>query len=81
MGVPVMMGVNLGLAAAAAGGGLLLLVALWWTMASDGVSVPRDRWPGPVRALAAVGWLLWIGGLAVQTAWFFGPVGVASWPH
>ena len=79
MGVPSMMGVNLGLTAAFVGAGLLLLTALWWAVAGDGVSVARDRWPGPVRAMATAGWLLWAGGLVFQILAHFGQVGVASW--
>lgn len=79
MDVPTMLGVNIGLLAAFAGGGLLLATALWWTRAGDGISVARDRWPGPVRAMATAGWLLWVGGLVVQVLAHFGQVGVARW--
>lgn len=79
MGVPTMTIVNVGLVAVFLGGGLLLLTALWWAWAGDGVSVPRDRWPGAVRGLATLGWLLWAGGLLVQILGHFGQVGVARW--
>jgi hypothetical protein len=79
MGVPLMTGVNLGLLATFVGAGLLLVTALWWTAAGDGISVPRERWPAPVRGLAVAGWALWAGGLAVQVAAHFVQVGVARW--
>ncbi len=79
MGVPMMMIVNAGLTAVFVGAGLLLLTALWWARAGDGVSVPRDRWPGPVRGLAMLGWVLWAGGLVIQILGHFGQVGVARW--
>jgi hypothetical protein len=81
MGVPMMMGVNLGLAAAFAGAGLLLLSALWWTIASDGIELPRSRWPALLKLMATAGWGLWIGGLVVQVLAHFSQVGVARWPH
>jgi hypothetical protein len=79
MAVPIFMVVNLGLAMTLLGGGLLLAVALWWTWASDGIEVPRQRWPNPVRFGAMVGWGLWVGGLVVQIAGMFDHVGVARW--
>lgn len=79
MAVPSMLVVNAGLAAIFGGAGLLLLTALWWSWAGDGISVPRERWPGPVRAMATLGWLLWVGGMALQLLGQFGPVGVARW--
>jgi len=33
-----------------------------------------------VRMAALAGWVLWIGGLAVQVLGHFGAVGVARWP-
>ncbi|HWC05413.1 MAG TPA: hypothetical protein VHF87_21875 [Methylomirabilota bacterium] len=79
MAVPLFTVVNAGLAITLLGAGLLLLVALWWTWASDGIEVPRQRWPAAARFGAMAGWLLWLGGFAVQLAGFFGPVGVARW--
>lgn len=79
MAVPTMTVVNGGLAMVFVGGGLLLLTALWWSWAGDGVSVPRERWPGPIRATAMAGWLLWAGGFLLQLLGYFGQVGVASW--
>ena len=79
MAVPAFTVVNVGLAMTLLGGGLLLLVALWWTRASDGIEVPRQRWPIVVRFSAMAGWLLWIGGFAVQLLGHFGMVGVARW--
>jgi hypothetical protein len=79
MGVPQMLVVNGGLTAAFLGAGALLLVALWWARVGDGISVPRDRWPGSIRALATAGWLLWVGGMLVQLLGHFGMVGVATW--
>lgn len=71
--------VNVGLAAVFVGGGLLLVLALWWSRAGDGISVARDRWPRPMRALAILGWVLWVGGLFVQVLGYFAAVGVARW--
>jgi len=79
MSVPVFTVVNAGLAAVFAGAGLLLAIALWWSWAGDGISVARERWPAPIRALAMLGWALWVGGLLVQILGHFGNVGVASW--
>jgi hypothetical protein len=79
MAVPVFMVVNAGLAMTFLGGGLLLLIALWWTTTGDGIEVPRQRWPVSVRFGATAGWLLWLGGLAVQVLGQFGMVGVARW--
>jgi hypothetical protein len=79
MAVPVFTVVNVGLAMTFLGGGLLLLVALWWTRSSDGIEVPRHRWPAMVRLGAMAGWLLWIGGFAVQLVGLFDRVGVARW--
>lgn len=79
MGVPTMDVVNAGLAAVFAGGLLLLAIALWWSRTGDGIEVPRERWPGVVRAAAAVGWALFAGGIFVQIIGHFAQVGVASW--
>jgi hypothetical protein len=79
MAVPVFTMVNVGLAMTFLGAGLLLLIALWWTRASDGVEVPRQRWPAIVRFGAMAGWLLWVGGFVVQLVGFFDQVGVARW--
>jgi hypothetical protein len=79
MAVPVFTMVSVGLAMTFLGAGLLLLIALWWTRASDGVEVPRQRWPAIVRFGAMAGWLLWVGGFVVQLVGFFDQVGVARW--
>jgi hypothetical protein len=79
MAVPIFAMVNAGLAMTFLGGGLLLLIALWWTRSGDGIEIPRQRWPAPVRFAAMAGWLLWVGGLAVQVLGQFGMVGVARW--
>jgi hypothetical protein len=79
MAVPVFSTVNLGLAVAILGAGLLLLTAAWWSLAGDGVEIPRERWPGLARAMGVAGWALWIGGLLVQVTGHFGAVGVARW--
>jgi hypothetical protein len=79
MAVPIFTVVNLGLAMTFLGGGLLLAIALWWTYASDGIEMPRQRWPGAVRLGAIAGWGLWLGGLAIQIAGMFDQVGVARW--
>jgi hypothetical protein len=79
MAVPIFTVVNVGLAMTFLGGGLLLLVAIWWTRASDGIELPRQRWPAAAFFGAMAGWLLWIGGLAVQILGQFGMVGVATW--
>jgi hypothetical protein len=75
--VPEMMPVNAGLAAVFLGGLILLAVAGWWSWASDGIAVPRERWPGAVRLAAFAGWALFIGGLVVQVVGYFTTVGVA----
>ena len=79
MGVPIFAMVNVGLAMTFLGAGLLLLIALWWTWASDGVDVPRQRWPAMARFGALAGWLLWVGGFVIQLVGFFDQVGVARW--
>jgi len=80
MEVPAMFVVDGGLLAAFLGGGLLLLVAIWWSIRGNGITVAREAWPVPVRMAALAGWVLWIGGLAVQVLGHFGWVGVARWP-
>ncbi|PYM54113.1 MAG: hypothetical protein DMD79_25170 [Candidatus Rokuibacteriota bacterium] len=80
MGVPAMYLVDGGLTLAFLGGGLLLLVALWWSFRGNGVALARDGWPVPVRLAALGGWVLWVGGLALQVLGHFGMVGVATWP-
>ena len=79
MAVPVFTVVNAGLAMMFLGGGLLLVIALWWTRASDGIEIPRQHWPAAARFGAMAGWLLWVGGFAVQLLGHFGMVGVARW--
>jgi hypothetical protein len=79
MAVPVFTVVNIGLAMCFLGGGVLLLVALWWAWKGDGVEVPRRHWPAAARFGAMAGWLLWVGGLALQVLGLFGMVGVARW--
>jgi hypothetical protein len=79
MAVPIFTMVNVGLAMMFLGGAVLLLVALWWARAGDGIEVPRPRWPVAARLGAMAGWLLWIGGIAVQLLGQFGMVGVARW--
>jgi hypothetical protein len=79
MAVPVFTVVNLGLLLTFLGGGLLTLIGLWWTVKSDGIEIPRTQWPAALRLGAMAGWLLWVGGLAVQVLGQFGMVGVARW--
>jgi hypothetical protein len=62
-----------------AGALMLLLAALWWSWAGDGIEVPRERWPAPVRLLALVGWGCFIGGLFGQVIAHVRDVGVARW--
>jgi hypothetical protein len=69
--------VTTGLVVVILGGGVLLLVAAWWSWASDGVSVPRERWPGEIRLAAAAGWGLFLAGIVVQLVGYFGQVGLA----
>jgi hypothetical protein len=78
MAVPAMGVVNAGLAATFAGAGLLLLAGLVWAWRGNGLEAGPAA-AGAVRVIGAVGWLLWIGGLVLQVAGQFGPVGVASW--
>jgi xanthine/uracil/vitamin C permease (AzgA family) len=80
MGVPAMTSVNVGLAAVFLGGLLLLAVAAWWSWAGDGVSVPRERWPGPIRLVAMAGWGFFLAGIALQLIGYFGQVGVGRFP-
>ena len=80
MGVPAMTSVNAGLAAVFLGGLLLLAVAAWWSWAGDGISVPRERWPRPVRLAALAGWGLFLAGIALQLIGYFGEVGVGRFP-
>jgi hypothetical protein len=80
MDVPSMFLVDGGYLAVVLGGLLLLAVAMWWSWAGDGIEVPRERWPGAVRAAALVGWALFIGGLLLQVASYLAHVGVARWP-
>jgi hypothetical protein len=75
-----MMPVNVGLAAVFLGGLILLVVAGWWSWASDGIAIARDRWPGPVRLMALAGWALFAGGLILQVVGYFVHVGVARFP-
>jgi hypothetical protein len=79
MAVPIFTVVNVGLALTFLGGVVLLAVAVWWTWVSDGIEVPRQRWPAAARFGAMAGWLLWVGGFAVQLLGHFGMVGVARW--
>jgi hypothetical protein len=79
MGVPIFTVVNAGLVLTFLGGGLLLLIALWWSWTGDGIEIPRQRWPLFARLGAMAGWLLWLGGIAVQLLGQFGMVGVARW--
>jgi hypothetical protein len=72
-----MMPVNTGLAAQFLGGLILLAVAGWWSWAGDGIAVPRERWPGPVRLAALAGWVLFVVGIALQVVGYFVHVGVA----
>lgn len=79
MAVPVFFGVAKGLLFVFLGGLALLVVALWWAWAGDGLHIPRERWPWPVRALALVGWGAFVGGLVGQVVAYFVHVGVARW--
>ena len=80
MSVPEMMPVNAGLAAQFLGGLILLAVAGWWSWASDGIAISRERWPGPVRLAALAGWALFVGGIILQVVGYFVHVGVAHFP-
>ena len=81
MDVPVMLSVTAGLFVAITGGGILLLLAVWWSWAGDGISVPRERWPGALRLAAAAGWGLFLAGILLQLLGYFGQVGVADFPR
>ena len=80
MGVPVFTVVNVGLAMTFLGGGLLLLVAALVVAGPATGSRSRASAGRRPRASAALaGWLLWVGGIAVQVLGQFGMVGVARW--
>ena len=79
MAVPIFFGVAKMWFITALGGVALLLSAVWWSAAGDGIEVPRERWPVPVRLLALVGWGCFIGGLLGQVLTQFLHVGVARW--
>jgi len=79
MSVPIFFGVTKALFFTYAGALALLLVALWWSWAGDGIAVPRERWPAPVRLLALLGWGCFIGGVVGQVLAQFLHVGVARW--
>ena len=78
MDVPVMLSVTAGLFVAITGGGILLLLAVWWSWVGDGISVPRERWPGALRLAAAAGWGLFLAGILLQLIGYFGPIGAAD---
>jgi hypothetical protein len=80
MAVPLFFGVAKGLAFTYVGGVALLLVALWWSWAGDGIELPREQWPGPVRFLALLGWGCFAGGIVGQVLAHFAHVGVATFP-
>ncbi|MGH7319013.1 MAG: hypothetical protein ACRELA_05220 [Candidatus Rokuibacteriota bacterium] len=79
MAVPIFFGVARGLFFTFAGGIALLVVAAWWSWASDGISLARERWPTSVRMLALLGWGCFVGGVLGQVLALFRHVGVASW--
>jgi hypothetical protein len=79
MAVPIFFGVDKGLFFTFLGAAALFLVAVWWSLAGDGIAIPRERWPRPVRALALLGWGCWAGGLLGQLLAYFLQVGVARW--
>ena len=79
MAVPVFTMVNAGLAMTFLGGGLLLLIALWWTLAGDGIEIPRSSVARGAAFGAMAGWLLWAGWLGVKDLGHLGMVGVARW--
>jgi len=78
MAVPIFFGVDKALFFTFAGAVALLSVAVWWSASSDGIALPRERWPLPVRFLALLGWGCWIGGLFGQVLAYFVHVGVAA---
>lgn len=80
MDVTLMLGVDAGYTAMVLGGLLLLGVAMWWSWAGDGIEIPRERWPGVTRLLAAAGWTLFAAGIVAQLVGYIAHVGVARWP-
>jgi len=78
MEVPEMFLVDGGYAATLLGGLMLLGVAVWWSWAGDGIEVPRERWPRPVRMAAVAGWALFAGGILLQVVGYLAQVGVAG---
>ncbi len=81
MDVSVMLSVTAGLTVVILGGCVLLLVAGWWSWTGDGISVPRERWPGAVRLAAAAGWGLFLAGILLQVIGYFMQVGLANFPR
>jgi xanthine/uracil/vitamin C permease (AzgA family) len=79
VGVPVMVPVDAGLGAVYLGGLLLLMVAAWWSQASDGIAIPRERWPLVARAAALGGWGFFIAGIGLQLVGYLVHVGAARW--
>ena len=79
MAVPIFFGVAKALFFTFAGGLALLVVAVWWSWAGDGIAIPRERWPVPVRFLALLGWGCFIGGILGQVLAQVLHVGVARW--
>lgn len=79
MAVPAMYVVDAGYTAVLIGGLMLLGLAVWWSRTGDGIEIPRERWPGPAKAAAAVGWALFGGGILIQILGHFSQVGVARW--
>ena len=77
MAVPAMLNVTAGLTVLILGGCVLLLVAGWWSWVGDGVSVPRERWPGAIRLAAAAGWGFFLAGILLQLIGYVNQVGVA----
>ena len=78
MDVPQLLSVTAGLLVVLMGGGILALLAVWWSWASDGISLPRERWPGALRLAAAAGWGLFVAGILLQLIGYFGPIGVGD---
>jgi hypothetical protein len=79
MAVPIFFGVDKALGFTFIGALALLLVAVWWAVAGDGVAIPRERWPRPVRLLALLGWGCWGGGLLGQVLAYVLHVGLTRW--